>query len=266
MFFAACEATKTDDVNTPANSSETNKEESKTEIPPTTRVKDGYVVPEEGTAKEKPESGKANVQGKVLFNGEPAKGVEVRLCENFSTISGCTGEEYKTKTDENGEYLIKNVEPKDYSGLLAKVFKTPMYIFAAQSLGIVAAKYKIEPDTTFFAPATNLYKADLKVQNLRPNAKVEAKDFELKWDKYEDAAYYKFSLYPKDSSITTPYYNEKVEGESFKIEKDLPNGEYRLKMEAFNANDVKLSQLKDDIKFNVTGGEEKKEEETETTN
>ncbi|MEO5857522.1 MAG: hypothetical protein ABIR33_01090, partial [Pyrinomonadaceae bacterium] len=49
----------------------------KTKATPATEKSDAdYVDSEDGTAKATPESGKANVQGKVLFNGEPASGVE----------------------------------------------------------------------------------------------------------------------------------------------------------------------------------------------
>ncbi len=251
-LFTACTGMKTGQTDTSKNDPE-----SKTESPKTVKIKDGYVVSEEGTAKEKPESGKANIQGTVLYNEKPAANIEVKLCENFSTFSGCSGSEFKTKTGDNGEYLFKNVDPKDYQGLLAKVFDTDMYIFAAQSFGIVSAKYKIEANTTFFAPATNLFKTDLKIENLKANAKIDAKDFELKWEKYPDAAYYKFGLYPAESSVTSPYINQKAEGETFKFEKPLTAGKYRLKMDAYNSNDVKLSGLKEDIEFSVSGDAEK---------
>ena len=240
----------TDKPNTTAEKKEANKQ------PGTQLTKDGYVTSETGTEKEKPQSGKANVQGKAMFNEKPAAGVEAKLCEKFNTFMGCSGQQYTTKTDENGEYLFKNVDPKDYEGLIVKVFNTPSYIFAAQSLGISAAKYKIEADKTFFAPPTNLFKSDLKAQNPKSNAKVDAKTLEVKWDAYPEAAYYKVSMFPKEVKVTSPYINEKVEGNSLKAEKPLVNGEYRLKIEAYNANDIKLSQLNEDVKFNVTGGEE----------
>ena len=251
----ACEQKNTTQGNTTQTNTNADKKDTN-KTPGTQLSKDGYVTSETGTEKEKPEAGKANVQGKALFNEKPAAGVEAKLCEKFSTFMGCSGQQYSTKTDENGEYLFKNVEPKDYQGLIVKVFNTPSYIFAAQSFGITAAKYKIEADKTFFAPATNLFKSDLKAQNPKSNAKVDAKTLEIKWDAYPDAAYYKFGLYPKEAKVTSPYINEKVEGNTFKIEKPLVNGEYRLKIDAYNANDIKLSQLNEDVKFNVTGGEE----------
>jgi hypothetical protein len=242
--------TSTERVNTDTEKKESNKQ------PGTQLTKDGYVTSESGTEKTKPAAGKGNVQGKALFNEKPAAGVEAKLCEKFSTIMGCSGQQYTTKTDENGEYLFKDVEPKDYEGLLVKVYNTPNYIFAAQNFGISGAKYKIEADKTFFAPVTNLFKADLKAQNPKAGAKTDAKTLEIKWDAYPDAAYYKIGLYPNEAKVISPYINYKVEGNSFKADKSLVNGEYRLKIDAYNANDIKLSGLSQDIKFTITGGEE----------
>jgi hypothetical protein len=161
LFALACEKqTTTTQTNTPIDKSNSAGDKKDSKATETKLTKDGYVTSESGTEKEKPAAGKGNVQGKALFNEKPAAGVEAKLCEKFSTIMGCSGQQYTTKTDENGEYLFKDVEPKDYEGLLVKVFNTPSYVFAAQSLGISAAKYKIEADKTFFAPVTNLFKSD----------------------------------------------------------------------------------------------------------
>lgn len=236
----------------PSNSSSTVT----TGTPATTKADDGFVASEAGTEKTKPESGKANVQGKVMFNGKPVEGIEVKLCEKFSQyVGGCSGETFTSKTDANGEYVIANVAPKIYESILVRVFNTKGFIFATKGFGISAAKYKIEANKTFFAPETNLFKDDLKVQNLKQNAKIDGSNFELKWDAYADATYYKFSFFAKEASVTSPYINEKVEGAtSFKLEKPLTAGEYNFKMEAFNANDVKLADTGDFIKVTVSGG------------
>ena len=225
--------------------------------PETKKADDGFVASEDGTAKGTPESGKANVQGKVLYNDQPVEGIEVKLCEKFSTFSGCGGETFTSKTDKDGEYLIANVAPREYQGLIVRVFDTKSFVFASNRFGISASKYKIEADTTFFAPKTNLFKSDIKVQNPKKNAKIDAKEFEITWDAYEGAAYYKIGMYASDPKVTSPYVNEKVDGTSFKGDKPLTNGEYRLKIDAFNANDVKLSELPEDLKFTITGGDEK---------
>ena len=77
LLTAGCSGAATNS-STPSNTVvNTNATENAT--PGTEKTKgDGEFVPSEsGTAKAQPEAGKANVQGKVVFNGEPVSGVEV---------------------------------------------------------------------------------------------------------------------------------------------------------------------------------------------
>jgi hypothetical protein len=217
---------------------------------------DGTIPSGTGVEKEKPAPGTGNVQGKALYNGQPAAGVEVKLCETFNQyFGGCKGETFTTKTDSAGEYLIKNVPPKIYEGLIVKVFDTDYYVFATSGI-IQSAKYKIEEGQTFFAPDANLFKNDLKLLNPRAGSKVGPANIEVKWDAYPDAAYYKFSIYADSSSGATTeydYINKRVDGLSYVLDKPLSPGSYTCKVEAYNSNDIKLSQSASDIKFTVTG-------------
>lgn len=207
-----------------------------------------------GVEKEKPAAGKANVQGKVFFNEKPAGDIEVKLCEKFSQfVGGCGGETFTTKTDANGEYLIKNVPPGIYEGLTAKVFNTPYYVFATSGI-VGSAKYKLEEDQTFFAPNTNLFKSDLKLVTPKAGAKISGSSIEVKWDQYPDAAYYKFSIHADsstDAKTEYDYINKRVDGTSYVLEKPLSPGSYTCKVVAYNSNDIKLSESADDIKFTV---------------
>jgi hypothetical protein len=208
-----------------------------------------------GVEKEKPAAGKANVQGKVFFNEKPVGDIEVKLCEKFSRfIGGCSGETFTTKTDANGEYLIKNVPPGLYEGLTAKVFNTPYYVFATSGI-VGTAKYELEADRTFFAPDTNLFKSDLKLTAPKAGAKVAANGIEVKWDAYPDAAYYKFSIHADSSTEAQTEYdfiNKRVDGTSYVLDKPLSPGSYTIQVVAYNANDIRLSESADDIKFSVT--------------
>src|SRR5256714_1077480 len=133
-----------------------------------------------GEEKEKPAAGKANAQGKVFFNGQPAPNIEVKLCEKFNQyFGGCQGQTFATKTDGNGEYLIKNVPPGIYEGLIAKVFDTPYYVFATSGF-VGSAKYQLEADQTFFAPNSNLFKSDLKLSSPKAGAKLGPDNIEVK--------------------------------------------------------------------------------------
>ena len=208
---------------------------------------------ETGVEKVKPAAGTGNVQGKVLFNSKPAENIEVKLCETFNRfLGGCGGKTYTARTDKDGEYVITNVPPKEYEGLLARVFDTDSFIFATTGIaGLSANKYAVTADKTLFVSATNLYKGDLKILNPKAGSKVSAQNLELKWESYPDAAYYKFSIYPEEATITSPYVNERVDGTSFGIDKPLEKGTYRWRVDAYNSADKKLAESGDDIKFTI---------------
>lgn len=208
-----------------------------------------------GVEKVKPAPGTGNVQGKVLYNSKPAENIEVKLCETFSRfMGGCSGKTYTARTDQDGEYVITNVEPKVYEGLIAQVFDTGSYVFATSGIGISSTKYEVTADKTLFVTPTHLFKGDLKLLNPKTGASVAAQNLELKWEPYPDAAYYKFSIHPEDSAITSPYINERVEDTTFRLEKPLEKGTYRWQVTAYNGENQKLSESESDIKFNVTGG------------
>jgi hypothetical protein len=208
---------------------------------------------ETGVEKVKPAPGTGNVQGKVLFNDKPVANIEVKLCETFNRfLGGCGGKTFIARTDSGGEYVITNVEPKTYEGLLAKVFDSDSYVFATTGIGgLASSKYEVAADKTLFVSPTNLFKSDLKIVNPKAGSKVSAQGLELKWEAYPDAAYYKFSIYPDEGSVTSPYVNERVDGTSFAIDKPLEKGTYRWQVNAYNSSDRKLSESSDDIKFTV---------------
>ncbi|HEX8160986.1 MAG TPA: hypothetical protein VF538_03885 [Pyrinomonadaceae bacterium] len=208
-----------------------------------------------GVEKVKPAPGTGNVQGKVLYNGKPVENIEVKLCEKFNRFfGGCgDGKTYTARTDAGGEYVIANVEPKVYEGLMARVFDTDSYQFATTGIGgLSTAKYEVSADKTLFVEPTNLFKDDLKLLNPKAGAKVSAQNLELKWQPYPDAAYYKFSIYAEDAGVTSPYVNERIDGTSYAIDKPLPKGTYRWQVTAYNGADQKLSESDSDIKFTIT--------------
>ena len=207
----------------------------------------------EGVAKAKPAPGTGNVQGKVLYNNAPVENIEVKLCETFSRfLSGCGGKTFTARTDKDGDFVIANVEPKEYEGLTVRVFETDSYVFATTGVaGISAAKYSVVADKTLFVNPTHLFKADLKTVNPKAGSTVSAQGLELQWDAYPDAAYYKFSLSPDNHMVEPPHVNERVEATSFKVTKPVEKGSYRWKVEAFNSANKKLSETPDDIKFTI---------------
>ncbi|PYT01823.1 MAG: hypothetical protein DMF63_03020 [Acidobacteria bacterium] len=212
---------------------------------------DGTIPSGTGTEKEKPAAGKGNVQGKAFFNEKPAAGVDVKLCKTFNQFfGGCGGETFTAKTDENGEYLIKNVPPGVYEGLTVRVFNTPYYVFATSGI-ISAAKYEIAADKTYFAPDSHLFKNDLKLVSPKAGSRIAGDGIEVKWEPYTDAAYYKFSIHADTGETEYDFINKRVDDTSYVLDKPLKPGSYRIEVDAFTANDRKLAQSSDDIKFTV---------------
>lgn len=251
LFLFGCNAADKLTTNQPANG---NTQTTKVNTEPAKPAEDGTIPSGTGTEKEKPAPGKANVQGKAFFNEQPAVGVEAKLCEKFNQFfGGCSGATFTGKTDESGEYLIKNVPPGVYEGLTIRVFNTPYFVFATSGV-ISAAKYDLKADQTYFAPDTHLFKSDLKVLSPKAGAKVAPENIELKWQPYPDAAYYKFSIHADSSSGASTnydYINKRVDDPGMVLDKPLEPGSYRIEVEAFNASDRKLAESSDDMKFTV---------------
>ena len=222
----------------------------------TTTTTDPDEVSTSGEEKVKPAAGKGNVQGKVLYNDQPVEGIEVKICEEFSTIMGvkCTGKTEQTTTDKDGVFVLADLEPKTYGGLTAKVFKADYFVYPQEGI-MTAQKFAVEADKTIFARDIHLFKDDVKITNPKAGAKVDAKNLELKWDAYPDAAYYKISLYP-DAGGLPPLSNERVDEPTYAVTEELTNGKYRIRVEAYNAGDRKLAESSNEIKFTVTGGAE----------
>lgn len=252
LLIAGCKSSREANTNSPSE----NKGAAKTStVKPNP---DGTIPSGEGVERERPEAGKGNVQGKVFYNSQPASGIEVKLCEKFNQyFGGCQGQTFTAKTDDTGEYVIKNVPPGIYEALVVKVFDTDYYVFVTSGI-VQSAKYKIEADQTFFAPNTNLFKSDLKLLSPKAGSKIGPSNIEVKWAAYPDAAYYKFSIHADTSTgaVTNyDYINKRVDALSYVLDRPLAPGTYSCQVEAYNANDVKLSESSDDIKFTVTGGQ-----------
>ncbi len=252
VLLISCQSSDsaTNDTNAAGNAATNRQAESTSAQKPDD---EGFIPSGTGIEKEAPAAGTGNVQGKVLFNEKPAANIEVKLCQKFSQfVGGCSGETFTAKTDEQGEYLIKGVPPGVYEALTAKVFNTNYYVFATSGF-VSSAKYRVEDGKTYFAPDTNLFKSDIKVVSPKSGSKVKPDGVEISWDAYPDSAYYKISLHGDATAADYDHINKRVDGTTYAVSKPLAAGEYRITLEAFNSNDVKLAEAPNDIKFTVAG-------------
>jgi hypothetical protein len=206
-----------------------------------------------GVERQKPAPGTGNVQGLVLYDDKPAAGIEVKVCTEFSQfLSGCGGDQHTATTGPDGVFVIADIPPVEYKALLVRVFDTDQYQFAQSGL-VNAATYAVAADKTLFVETTHLYKSDLHVISPAAGSQVPPAALELRWDAYPSAAYYEVSVHADDVSVTSPVSGVRVDGTSYAVPKPLVPGLYRLKVEAFNAKDHKLTEAPEDLTFTVVG-------------
>ena len=117
-------------------------------------------------------------------------------------------------------------------------------LLAAQRLGVTGVELAAQGD---LAPQTLTQSGRREVRH-----HLRSHNLELKSESYRDAAYYKFSIYPEETTVTSPYVNERVEATSFGVA--LQKATYRWQVSAYNSDDKKLSESNEDIKFTITDG------------
>lgn len=211
-----------------------------------------FLISETGAEKASPKPGKANIQGRIFYNGQPVANNEVKLCLEPNMYSDCIGEKHIARTDADGVFLLADLEPKIYKALFIRVFETRDYIFVGR-LGFIPQKIKTEADKTFFVALTNLFKTDLKIENPKPKSSVDAQNFEMKWNAYPGAAYYLLELMAYSTRVK--YLDgARTETTGYKIETPLINDDYRLRIQAYNSYGLKLAQNGDGTEFSITNG------------
>jgi hypothetical protein len=200
-----------------------------------------------------PSAGRANIEGRVLWNGKGVADLPVRLCEDRSTLSDCKGNKQETKTNASGDYRFANVTPGEYT-VEAKAFDKPYWIFTKGD-SISARKYKVEADKTISVSTLNIFKLDLKVNSPRHKATIKESKPLIKWSAYPETDYYE--VYVSPAQGVTVVNNERVysnEPTEFQIPDALLNCKYNMRIAAFNANKIKLAEQEETfIEFTVTG-------------
>lgn len=220
--------------------SETVSEESTPAAPAPEKLK--YTGP-------KPDKGMGNVYGQVTWNGEPAEGLDMLLCQDFNAFSGCKGQEYTVQTQADGRYTFANVEPGTYA-LSVRVFDSDDWLYVTNGI-ISAADYEVEADKTLVVEPRSIYKLDLMPQKPDHEAELKSGERTFQWQAYENAAYYQIYLTPDEGEAI--FVNERVDGTEIKADLRPIACEYRWSLEAFNADGIKIAETSDYWEFSVTG-------------
>lgn len=187
----------------------------------------------------KPQSGTGNIAGRLLWNGEPVAGTEVKLCEEMGMFTGCEGKQYSAVTDSNGIYLLANITPGEYA-LVFHAIDRDSWVYVTSSV-IKAKKFPVEADKTIVLDDQHLYKYDLK--HLFPAEKAQISEAQptLKWDAYPGAAYYEVYLAPEGALSTILRVKHHTETE-ITPNQPLLACEYVWQIEAYNSQGVMIAK------------------------
>ncbi len=199
----------------------------------------------------KPEKGTGNVYGKIIWNGAPAEGLDMLLCQDFNSFSGCKGQEYAVQTQADGSYTFANVEPGIYA-LSVRVFDSDDWLYVTGGI-LSAADYEVEAGQTLVVEPQSVFKLDLRQQEPAQDTKLKSGERTFQWQVYESAAYYQIYLTPFEGE--TIFVNERVDDTIIKASLPPINCEYRWNLEAFNTDGVKIAETSDYWEFSVAGEE-----------
>ncbi len=196
---------------------------------------------------EEPASGKGNVFGEIRWNGEGAAGLEVTLCADFSSFSGCGSEPVTAETDGDGRYLFKDVDPGIYA-LSVRVFDTDDWLYISSGI-LSSAEFEVEADETLIIEIQNIFKLDIKLLEPTNGSKIMGEEILLDWQDYPDADYYKVSMYPDEGDALL--IDKRVNESSLRVDLLPVNCGYRWSVEAFNSDRIKIAETAEQFDFSV---------------
>jgi WD40 repeat protein len=194
-----------------------------------------------------PQSGMANLIGRVLWNKQPVSDTKVSLCAD----KVCNPPVSKIRTDSQGWYIFENISPGKYIVLVHGVDPDSndwfTYIIPPDSymrLGFIFLEqspvmYDLIADQTLVMADMNLYKFDLKLVSPTDGEKISQANPVIAWDAYPGAAYYGLHL----GLEVQPTVGEKVIGNTYTVTRPLPDGTYAWSVDAYNADGQKIAEI-----------------------
>jgi hypothetical protein len=195
-----------------------------------------------------PQAGTGSIAGRLLWNGQPVVGTEVKLCEKMGMFTGCEGKQVTAVTDANGIYLLANVPPGEYA-LVFHAIDRDSWVYVTSSF-IKAKKFPVEADKTLVLEDQHLYKYDLKQLSPAEKAQVSEAQPTLKWEAYPGAAYYEVYLAPEGALATILRVKHHTETE-ITPNQPLLECEYVWQIEAHNSQGVMIAKYDGYSHFNV---------------
>ncbi|MBW8012602.1 MAG: hypothetical protein FVQ83_15410 [Chloroflexi bacterium] len=195
-----------------------------------------------------PKAGTGGVYGRLLWNGQPAVGIDVKLCDEIKFFGGCQGAEYPTLTDSNGIYLFLDIPPGTY-GLAFHALDQDTWLFIS-SFVLNAKDFEIPADEVINVGDFHTLKLDLKLISPSEDQVISSANPTLSWEPYPDATYYEVSFH---SDLAGVIIGSRIVTEtSLMIETALQLCEYSWKIEAYNAQGILIAENDGWSRFKVT--------------
>ncbi len=197
-----------------------------------------------------PVDGKGNVFGEIHWNGRGVPDLEVALCPDFSTFSGCNSTPLTTITDANGQYLFKDINPGVYA-LSVRVFDTEDWLYISNGI-LSSSAFDVTAGKTLTIGYQDIFKLDLKLLTPGNGATVAVEKPWLDWNDYQNphAAYYKVSLFPDQGDAIV--FDKRAEESTLEVELLPVSCGYRWSVEAYNEERIKIAESPEPFTFTVT--------------
>ena len=196
-----------------------------------------------------PADGKGNVFGEIRWNSTGVPDLDVELCSDFSTFSGCNSEPLTATTDAMGQYLFKDVDPGTYA-LSVRVFDTDDWLYISNGI-FSSTGFEVTAGKTLTIGYQDIFKLDLILLTPADGGKVNGDKVPLDWNDYRNpqAAYYKVSLYPDEGDAIV--FEKRVEESTFSAVLLPVSCDYRWYVEAYNEDRDKIAESAEPFTFAV---------------
>jgi hypothetical protein len=187
------------------------------------------------------------VTGKLVWNAQPAPGVEVRLCD-AGRLRLCPRSDLTGRTDANGVFVLDDIPAGAYA---AAVQAPPSadFFYLTSGAFIDPALYRVAAGMTLDLGIQPLYRLDLRIHPVTGDVSTGLR---LAWDAYPGADYYEVSVAPAFGEPVLA--NARVASTTLEVAAALPDCAYSWWVEAFDEQNGKLAENGRPGAFDVAGG------------
>ena len=181
-----------------------------------------------------PSAGTGSATGRILWNDEPFAGVVVKLCIEWSMISGCKGAEYTAVSGADGRYTTADLPPGSY--------RIATQIPGQENeTGWMGMRAEVQSGEVAQVKDFHVVKYDLQLLSPHEEEAVKTAEPALTWAGYAHAAYYKVYLAPWGGGEAVIQF-EKTAETTYTVDSPLQVGKYHWSIHAYNAQGTKLAE------------------------